>query len=172
MRDPFRVLVEVWCYPIVVWRGWEDPFLVPESIKARVLMERLIQVYRWASSRGGDDCLDEATDAEALIYLHTASLAQPLDHHWCKIYFHLVGRYFEAKDGLEFLQKYRELDGYEADLLSRLKRWIRSVQRKHVKEKLKDLRPVDLGEKKRPEATEDFEVVGEQARLEDFLGCP
>ena len=154
-RDPFKVLEEALSYPIVVWQGYED--YVPESLRGRVLMERLVQVYRWASSRGADgDCLEEATDVEALIYLHTASLAVPLDHHWCKVFFYLARKYFGDKVG--FLKEYGELDAYESQLLRELKEWIRRVQREHVKEKKRGGKPVQRAE-----------VVSRQANLEEFL---
>jgi len=152
-QDPFKVFEEVLAYPVVVWQGYED--MVPEALRSRVMMERLIQVYKWASSRGADgECLEEATDVEALIYLHTTSLAQPLDHHWCRIYFHLAGKYFGDK--LDFLREYRDLGDYESQLLRELKEWIRRVQRKHVREKKKCIRRAR-------------HVIGKQANLEEFL---
>jgi len=154
-RDPFKVLEEALSYPIVVWQGYED--YVPESLRGRVLMERLVQVYRWASSMGADgDSLEEATDVEALIYLHTASLAVPLDRHWCKVFFYLARKYFV--DEVDFLKEYGELDAYESQLLRELKEWIRRVQRGHVKEKKRGGKPVQRAE-----------VVSRQANLEEFL---
>jgi len=153
-QDPFKVFEEVLAYPVVVWQGYED--MVPEALRGRVMMERLIQVYKWASSRGADgECLEEATDVEALIYLHTASLAVPLDHHWCKVFFYLARKYFG--DRLDFLKEYGDLDSYERQLLRELKEWIRRVQRKHLRKK---------GRKRVREAVE---VVARQANLEEFL---
>jgi len=72
----FKLLEEVFMLPLVTWPGYEDN--VPEALKEGVLPERLAQVMMWSKNEGDDDCVDETTDVETLIYLYTASLATPL----------------------------------------------------------------------------------------------
>ena len=71
------VLTEVLTTPIVYHPGgWEDT--VPEELKREVIRQRMEKMVN-----GG---WDEATDAEVLCYLMTASLVQPLSSDWTQIF--------------------------------------------------------------------------------------
>ncbi|MFC1562750.1 hypothetical protein ACFL4Z_01720 [candidate division KSB1 bacterium] len=65
-----------------------------------------------------------ATDVEALAYLYTASLSQPLQNEYSEIYFYLTRKSLERqgkKEIPEFLQEYGKLDDYKTSLLDELK---------------------------------------------------
>lgn len=65
--------------PIIVYQGMED--MVTEEMKNRIELERLANP-------------DEmATDYEAMVYLHTASLATPFSETWYHIYSYLFSKY-------------------------------------------------------------------------------
>lgn len=121
-------LIEVFAAPIITWPGFED--VVPEWMKKQAIVERMIQHMQ------GN--YDEGTDIEALIYLHTASLARPFNEEWGRIYMHLFKKYAwdKVKDNpaFSFLEGI-ELDEREKSLLADLKRWIKRTQRKHLQEK-------------------------------------
>lgn len=70
--------------PIVVFdKGWAE--ILPAWLKNRITFERLVQLMKHEKGK--------ATSAEAVAYLHTASLAQPLTDEWTAIFCWLVGRY-------------------------------------------------------------------------------
>ena len=96
--------------PIVVFTGCED--LVTENMRTRINIERLL-----ASSK------DAATDYEAMVYLHTASLAVPFSREWYDIYTFLFSKYFpeQAKTIGVYTEQIAEVEQRE---LSRLKKWI------------------------------------------------
>ena len=115
--------------PIIVWPGFDDPWSIPERLRALVLPERLALYARGIE--------DEATDVEALIYLHTASLAVPFNERWTGIYLKLAKKYMRWMSGRipDFMEGYGELDEHELRELRELKRWIRRRQEEAMKEK-------------------------------------
>jgi len=96
--------------PIVVFTGCED--LVTERMRTRIHMERLLTPSKEA-----------ATDYEAMVYLHTASLTVPFTEKWFHIYSFLFSKYHpdQAKGIGVYREEITELEQRE---LSRLKNWI------------------------------------------------
>lgn len=94
---------------IVVFTGYED--LVIEKMKTRIHLERLLNSE------------DSATDYEAMVYLHTASLAMPLSREWYNIYTFLFSNYHskQAKAIGVHREQITELEQRE---FTRLKKWI------------------------------------------------
>ena len=75
--------------PILVFPGgWGDS--LPEWIKTAITLERLAMNMR--ALKGAEMT---STDAEACAYLYTASLTQPFDHDWTKIYIYIAGKVYE-----------------------------------------------------------------------------
>ena len=75
--------------PIIVFPGgWGDS--LPEWIKSTITLERLAMNMRALKGE-----LPTGTDAEACAYLYTASLTQPMDHDWTKIYLYIAGKVYE-----------------------------------------------------------------------------
>jgi len=110
MADELEKLVRRMFAPIVVFKGYED--LVTEDMKTRITLERM-----------ADPFSDTATDYEAMVYLHTASLAVPFSKEWYDIYTYLFSEYYpeEAKK----IGVYREnLTEPERRKLMDLKKWI------------------------------------------------
>jgi len=100
--------------PIVVFRGFED--LVTEEMKARITVERL-----------ADPFSNTATDYEAMVYLHTASLAVPFSEDWRNIYMYLFSKYYPTH--AERIGVYKDkLTEQEKRKLKDLKKWIYKQQ--------------------------------------------
>jgi len=123
-------LTRVFTDPIVVHglvkRG-EIPECLRESIKT-ARMTALIGAYKEGKER-----YDLAPDEEALAYLMTASLTAPLDGNWAQIFLWLCKQYF-SEIGVEtpdFMDV--ELNGYQKDMLNKLKSWIKDRQDKYWK---------------------------------------
>jgi len=121
-------LAEVFTAPIIVFPP-ADKTLIPEWLLHDIRISRLLKLVR-------DREREIATDEEALAYIMTASLANPLDHDFVTIYMFLfkkiVGRKADVSK-LEFLNDVpEELDSYLKSQLDDLKRWIRKQQKKRV----------------------------------------
>lgn len=124
----WAVLSEVLTTPIVYHPGgWEGT--VPEELKREVVRQRAEKLLN-----GG---WDEATDAEVLCYLMTASLVQPLTSDWTQIFLY---------QGSLFMPQIREvisdtpegLSDYQKSEVQDLKRKIRNSQLKRRKKKRKE----------------------------------
>jgi len=96
--------------PIVAYTGCED--IITEEMKTRIQIERLAEPFS-----------ETATDYEAMVYLHTASLALPLSREWYNIYTYLFSKYHpeKAKEIEVHTERISELEERE---LSQLKKWI------------------------------------------------
>jgi len=116
---------------LIVHGAWADA--IPEHLIAEIKMQRLAENMR--KLRGEE--ITEATDAEALAYLMTASLEIPFDHKWTRIYGYLFQKFMKQKEPFE---EWIELDNYEKHLLSNLKSWILQKRREREKERAKQLR--------------------------------
>ena len=113
--------------PAVVWPGHEN--LVPKHLLERAAEER---------TKHSPACVKEeiATLFDALVYLHSASLAVPFNKAWFDIYAWLFARFFPehaAKLGLPSPAKLEPHEEYE---LEQLRRWIYRQQVKAIKAKL------------------------------------
>lgn len=122
-------LTNVFIAPLILWPryGFKD---VPEKLRNAIINERLIKLVK-------GDKNEEATDAEAMAYIMTATFAGPPSRNWGEIYFWLGRKYAETwnNEVSDFLQNDTELDDYQKDLLHRLKRWIHKQQQKYLKDK-------------------------------------
>ena len=109
MVDELEKYIRRMFAPIIVFKGYED--LVTEEIKIKIMAERL---------KENDDT---ATDYEAMVYLHTASLAAPLSEDWRNIYTYLFSKYYP--EHAERIGVYNEkLKEREKRKLVDLKKWI------------------------------------------------
>ena len=117
--------------PIVLHPGWRE---VPEHLIEEIMIQRRQQAER--GEKG------EATDAEILAYLYTASLAAPMDHEYVNIYMHLLQKYLDQKkiERPDFLREDVELSEYEQGLLRELRRWIWSRAERACKKNRKKLK--------------------------------
>jgi hypothetical protein len=108
--DKFEKEVKRFFAPIIAYQGWED--IVTEDMKNRIQMERL-----------ANPSSETATDYEAMIYLHTASLATPLSREMQNIYSFLFSKYHleQAKQIGVYTDKITEQEQRE---LLKLKKWI------------------------------------------------
>lgn len=113
MVDKLKEQIERMFAPIVVWRGCED--LVTGEMKARIHIERILNSEK------------TATDYEAMVYLHTASLAVPFSREWYNIYLFLFSKYYSEQ--ARAIGNYREdIAEHEKLELSKLKKWIYKQQ--------------------------------------------
>jgi hypothetical protein len=96
--------------PIIAYTGWED--VVTDDMKTKIQMERL-----------ANPLIETATDYEAMVYLHTASLATPLSMEMTNIYSYLFSKYHgeQAKRIGVYADKITDTEQRE---LSKLKEWI------------------------------------------------
>ena len=109
-----------------------DPFIVspggwgadtPAWLKQQATIERL------ALAKSG---IQTATDAEAAIYLMSASLEAPLDHDWTEIYLYVAHKSLVAH-GREVPKdlKVENITQYQQHKLDRMKSWIYAARGKH-----------------------------------------
>ena len=110
MVDELEKCIRRMFAPIVVFKGFED--LVTEEMRTRITLERL-----------ADPFSNTATDYEAMVYLHTASLATPFSENWYNIYTYLFSKYYPEQ--AKRIGVYREkLTEVEKRKLEELKKWI------------------------------------------------
>jgi len=110
--------------PIIVFPGgWGDS--LPEWLKSTITLERLAMNMR---ALKGEEMT--GTDAECAAYLYTASLTQPMDHDWTKIYIYIAGKVYEKwrtkESGVTMPDDIR-VDSLTDDQmrdLNRLKEWL------------------------------------------------
>jgi len=82
-------IVGVFTDPIIVFPGgWGDT--LPDWLKSTITLERLVENMKALKGE-----LPTGTDAEACAYLNTASLTQPMDHDWTKIYLYIATKVYE-----------------------------------------------------------------------------
>ena len=117
--------------PIIVWPGgWGEN--IPDWLKTSVTLERLVENMK--ALKGEQPT---GTDAEACIYLMSASLSFPFDSDWTQIYLYVATREMQRKNkesppadiAVESLR-----DDQMSDL-NRLKKWIyeKRIQARHAK---------------------------------------
>ncbi|MCW4010043.1 MAG: hypothetical protein NWF05_05430 [Candidatus Bathyarchaeota archaeon] len=110
MVDKFEKTLRRLFSPVVAYRGWEDA--VTDEMKNNILTERLANF----SSK-------TATDMEAMVYLHTASLATPLGVELTNVYSYLFSKYY-PKQAKEIGNYTERMDETEQRELAKLKDWI------------------------------------------------
>jgi hypothetical protein len=119
-----EALAEVLMLPIITFPGYED-IVTPEQ-RLRITAERMKKIKE-------GDLSKEATDFEAMLYISTVSLAQPLSEEWFNIYAYLFSKYYpeQAKE----IGVPKTLNSYELTELKKLKEWIYRKQIEHLKKK-------------------------------------
>lgn len=115
--------------PIIAWPGWEGA--VTDGMKMRIYAARLANVTSG----------DTATCYEAMVYLHTASLAATLSEEWLNIYLYLFQQFHADKARTLNIPKIEELRLHEEPMLRRLRSWIHRQQLKAWKENQKCREP-------------------------------
>lgn len=102
--------------PKIVMPGYED-MLMPDDIKTQIVVERMILAKNDEKT---------ASETEALWYLSTVSLAQPLDHSWYRIFMFLFRQWcIKTNKGLpDFTREQVTLEKYEEHDLKRLRDWL------------------------------------------------
>ena len=131
-RDEFeKVLEYALKAPIVVDPRWN---IVPEKLRDMALPLRILHSL---------DCVknQRATEFEALIYLHTASMSQPLSDEWARIYMWLFRKYFPEKAKRINVPEVT-LNSYEKHLLDQLRYRIFKTQMKHIRGSVRGKRGV------------------------------
>lgn len=113
-------LAEALTLPVIAFRGGEG--YVSKDMVFKVKMHRLKALQE------SEELKDEATDYEAMVYVSTVSLCQPLSRKWLNIYSYLFSQFYpeQAKE-IGFPQPLNPLEERE---LNRLKEWIFRQQRK------------------------------------------
>lgn len=107
--------------------------LLPDGLRGHVKAERLMALMTGS--------WEEATDAEALAYLYSASLDRPLGHDITQVYGYLFSRHIrrEGQDMPDELVV-ETLTRDQEHFLGRLKRWLRRQQRKAWSERRRETR--------------------------------
>jgi hypothetical protein len=127
----WELLFSMFERPIVydaLGRDWEET--LPDWIKEEVILERLIQVMK------GEE--GEATDAEVVAYLYTASLARPISTEMVNIYSHLVAKLMKARGRDTSGIDHPTLSPDEERELKDLRRGIWSSGMKHSEKKRRE----------------------------------
>jgi len=102
--------------PVIGHNMWASS--ITEEQKIRIQVERLKQIEE---AKG--ETITEATDYEALVYLMTVSLSQPLDSMWYRHYMRLFKRFYPDKS--DFIEDNEtRIQPHEEWELTRLKRWL------------------------------------------------
>ena len=117
--------------PIIVFPGgWGDT--LPEWLKNSITLERLVMNMK--ALRGEEMT---GTDAEAVAYLMTLSLTQPIDSDWTQIYLYLAGKVCRQWKKVELPSDIvvDKLDNYKEQELARLKAWIYQTRTKYRQER-------------------------------------
>ena len=130
-----RILRLIWAVkgPIIVPRksGWPPPDTLRELVPLSRIEEALLPEKEMAS------------DVEALIYIHCASMEAPLESDWVDIMMYLFTKVMKRYRYVEVpkdLRSKEELPEYLMRQLEHLKRWLYKKSMEHVKELLRNLR--------------------------------
>ena len=113
--------------PIIVYPGgWGDD--TPDWLKQQATIERMLIM------KTGPE--EMSTDAEAAIYLMSASLDAPLGRDWTEIYLYVCQKELRAHGTIVPADlNVEKISGYQMSELIRLKRWIYNA-RKRFREKI------------------------------------
>lgn len=117
-EDWISDIVGALCDPIIVWPGGGLEDTIPDWLKERLPIDRLIM--NMLAIRGEKIT---ATDTEALIYMYPLTLERPIDHQWAQIYLYLATKVCSAagkkvpgdikvesldRDGIRYLQELKD----------------------------------------------------------------
>jgi len=112
----FEMLAEMFFRPIIATPSWKDT--ITEEQKVRIKFERMKQI-----EESNGEKITMATDYEALIYIMTASLENPLSTMWTRIYSHLFKKFYPDK--ADFISDHEAtLQLQDKGELNNLKRWL------------------------------------------------
>lgn len=130
-EDIFAKAIEYALFaPFVGTPEWKD-LLRDEELKFQAKLHRLANSLKIIQE-------EKATEYEALLYLHTASLTAPLKEEWVRIYKYLFKKFCPDKLPENIAKDFPdELNEYEQKLLDDLRKRIFKVQIKHLNEKRK-----------------------------------
>jgi len=115
--------------PLITWPGYEDHFPKEKRIEAQMMrLARVTEIFR----------TKQATEMDAMLYLSSASLINPMGHKWARIYGHLFARYMNDPEKMRKagLPTYEELDPDEDEMLARFRQWIFRRQLERVKHRV------------------------------------
>jgi len=112
--------------PVVVDKRWNE---ISENLKILAKGHRMMQSMNCVTAR-------LATEFDALVYLHTASLCVPFNTTWYNIYTYLFRKYFPMHAEVVGIDT-DSLNDYEKYQLDQLRAWIFKQQIKAIKEKYK-----------------------------------
>lgn len=109
--------------PLVGFRGWED---LLKNHKNQITMYRLahaLDIFRE----------EQATEYEAMLYIMTATLAQPINADWVAIYGHLFCQFYPEKGKDIWEDDFdHKLDQNCHEMLTNLRRWLFKTQMNHL----------------------------------------
>jgi hypothetical protein len=107
---------------IVADIGWAET--IPDWLKTEVELERLAEAMGGVSKKGKPK--EEVGDAEACLYLYTASLKAPMSNEFSRVYIYLTAKLMKRKGikPIDFMQEKLEkgLTTDEERKLEKLKR--------------------------------------------------
>lgn len=130
-KDFVDRLFYVFKAPIIVWPQFEDT--ITKEMQANVTLHRL-SMFATAKT------INAASEYETMLYLSSASLANPPSHEWTKIYIHLFGKFYPKQ--AEILGNTEKPNDYELnEYLVRLRVWIFKQQMQALKAKEKAENP-------------------------------
>jgi len=119
--------------PFVGTPEWKD-LLKDEELQFQAKLHRLANSLKIIQE-------EKATEFEALLYLHTASLTAPLKEEWVRIYKYLFKKFYPNKLPENIAKDFPDkLNEYERRLLDDLRRRIFKVQIQHLNENKKKKR--------------------------------
>ena len=113
-------IVGVFTDPIIVFPGgWGHT--LPEWLKNAITLERLAMNMRILKGE-----LPTGTDAEVCAYLYTASLTQPMDHDWTRIYLYIATKTYQrwGKNEMPSDIAVDSISDYQTGKLNRLREWL------------------------------------------------
>ena len=129
--------------PFIGFPGWEDEL---RNHKTEILLQRMLRSKEIFETQ-------QCTELEAMLYVSTASLAQPISHDWAQIYMWLFKRWQpDTAERLDISPDRPELNVNQQEDLARLRSWLFKQQMGHIKRKTR-------GEPGRPPAQEEPELV-------------
>ncbi|HDL15835.1 MAG TPA: hypothetical protein ENH28_06780 [Euryarchaeota archaeon] len=114
--------------PIILHPGWME---ITDTLKKQISIERAEQILK------GN--FDEATDAEVMVYLSSASMVAPLPYEYANIYLYLFQKTMKRIE-IEVppdLLEVKNLTDYEEQLMKELKGWIWKKSVKGLKPAIK-----------------------------------
>ena len=127
-KESEKLLLDAIAYgvfaPLIVDPRWSE---VNENLVLKAKAIRMLETHM---------CIEKeiATEFDALIYLHTASMCVPFSDTWFRIYVYLFQKYF-PKHAEKLNSRIDKLSDYEKYELKKLRKWIFQQQVKALKKR-------------------------------------